>query len=590
MHGSLRIHRAPDLPPGPRAALVIATTRYADPQLRQLRAPTRDAEDFAAVLSDASIGGFAVTTVIDQEEAKVRREVARFLSGRDTDELVVVYLSCHGLLDSRSHLYFATADTEKTALSATAVESAWLMARLDECRARRRVLILDCCFSGAFDHGAKGPADMELERRVAGQGRGLAVLTASRASEYSFEGKPLPGRSEAGSVFTTGLVEGLRTGLADADGDGYVSLDEAYEFAYGHVRACDADQTPQRWLYGGEGASILLARNAKGMQISPTTLPEYLTASLDSPNPAVRLGGVATLAEWLSDPDPCRVLAAYHTLRTIAENDSPAVAKVARNHLDSYPELIPDQSLTTRVASETGEASLPAGRKTRRFIAVGAGGIIGVILAFLTSPLWPLRASTSEPHATLLNSCRSATLPESQTVTRKETESPQMYAVTSKWTRAGDGSAIAHGILAHGWVQQAFLATANQVTRVSVILSAPRTPDRPMPMAIQIRTIHGGTVASTERAYNGSTNNGRFGVHFENAHLRKGHVYILRLTNNSTGTIFVYTHYLDRAQVVPLTAAACEYNSGDDAGHQIVLHADFPAIQVLSGLIVGASS
>ena len=92
-------------------------------------------------------------------------------------------------------------------------------------------------------------------------------------------------------MFTTGLVEGLRTGLADADGDGYVSLDEAYDFAYGHVRTCGADQTPQRWLYGGEGASILLARNARGIQISPTALPEYLTASLDSPNPAVRLRG-----------------------------------------------------------------------------------------------------------------------------------------------------------------------------------------------------------------------------------------------------------------------------------------------------------
>ena len=109
MPGSPYTHRAPDLPPGPRAALVIATTRYADPQLGQLRAPTRDAAELEAVLSDASVGGFAVTMVVDQEEAKVRRDVARFLSGRDTDELVVVYLSCHGVLDARGHLYFAAA-------------------------------------------------------------------------------------------------------------------------------------------------------------------------------------------------------------------------------------------------------------------------------------------------------------------------------------------------------------------------------------------------------------------------------------------------------------------------------------------------
>jgi WD40 repeat protein len=47
----------PALPPGPRSALVIATSRYDDAQLRQLRSPVRDAEDLVAVLGDQDIGG-----------------------------------------------------------------------------------------------------------------------------------------------------------------------------------------------------------------------------------------------------------------------------------------------------------------------------------------------------------------------------------------------------------------------------------------------------------------------------------------------------------------------------------------------------
>jgi len=300
MAGSPGTRPAPDPPEGPRSALVIATTSYQDPELRQLRAPARDADDLAAVLGDPDVGGFTVTRVIDPDERQLRREIDAFLSGRGVGDLVVVYLSCHGVLDRRGRLYFAAADTVKVQLASTGISSAWLLDQLDDCRARRQVLILDCCFSGAFAHGSKGDADLDLERRLAGHGRGRAVLTASRAGEYSFEGQALPGAVMVGSVFTTGLVDGLRTGAADAGGDGYVSLDEAYDYAYRYVQSRNASQTPQRWLYGGEGA-IVLARSpawaATAAAAEERKLATVLFADLAGP------------AEFTADQDPERVRA-----------------------------------------------------------------------------------------------------------------------------------------------------------------------------------------------------------------------------------------------------------------------------------------
>ena len=69
MAGSPGTRPAPDPPEGPRSALVIATTSYQDPELRQLRAPARDADDLAAVLGDPDVGGFTVTRVIDPGRA-----------------------------------------------------------------------------------------------------------------------------------------------------------------------------------------------------------------------------------------------------------------------------------------------------------------------------------------------------------------------------------------------------------------------------------------------------------------------------------------------------------------------------------------
>jgi len=331
MPGSPGMLPAPDLPPGPRVALIVATARYDDPALRQLRAPVRDSGDFVEVLGDPGIGGFKITQVIDQTEGAIRRAIASFLSGRGVDDTVLVYLSCHGVQDAHGRLFFAATDTVKDQPVATAVRATELWEQMEDCRSRRMILILDCCFSGAFNKNTKG--DTDLERQLAPQGRGRSVLTASRGFEYSFEGEPLNSADAPGSVFTTGLVEGIRTGAADANGDGLISLVDAYDYAYRHVQRVGAKQTPQHWLFGGEGATLVLARSPAGRMVIPAPLPEPLAAGLDSRYPSLRIGAVNELGGWLTDPDPARVLAATQALRHAADNDIPVVAHAARDHL-----------------------------------------------------------------------------------------------------------------------------------------------------------------------------------------------------------------------------------------------------------------
>lgn len=325
---------APDLPLGSRSALVIATSDYADPQLGQLRSPVKDAEDLAAVLADPAIGGFKVTTLIDQTESRIRREIAAFVAERDPDETVLVYLSCHGIQDARGRLLFAATDTDAKYPHATAVRATDLLDELYECRADRQILVLDCCFSGSFsDSAGARKGELDLERQLRGHSRGREVLTASRGFEYSFEGEPLDGEI-TGSIFTTGLVEGLRSGAADVDKDGYITVGEAYEYAFGYVRRDGAAQTPQRWLSSGEGAGMVLARSPSGRLVTPAKLPEHVMAALESPSPNVRIGGVNTLAEWLAEPDPARQLAALRALEAVVDSDVRRVGGVAESHLE----------------------------------------------------------------------------------------------------------------------------------------------------------------------------------------------------------------------------------------------------------------
>ena len=313
---------------GHRLALLVATSAYSDPDLRQLRAPGHDADQLAAVLRNPQIGGFDVQVLINPASGKVQEGIEDFCTDRHPDDQLLIYLSCHGVLDSYGRLYYATANTRRQRLAATAVAAAWLNERLEDCRARRQILILDCCHSGAFAKGAKGDADLALQHRFEPHGRGRVVLTASRSTEYSFEGGQASGEGVP-SVFTHAIVHGLRTGDADRDKDGLITVTDLYQYVYDNVRAAEPRQTPELWTYGAEG-NLLVAHSVRGAVIEPEPLPEDLRVTLESPRRRVRETGVGELADLLDGSGPGLVLAARQALERIAEEDHPQVAALAR--------------------------------------------------------------------------------------------------------------------------------------------------------------------------------------------------------------------------------------------------------------------
>ena len=312
---------------GQRLALLIATSVYSDPDLRQLRAPGRDARELAEVLRDPRIGGFDVQVLANAASGEVQEGIEDFCTDRHPGDQLLIYLSCHGVLDTYGRLYYATVNTRRQRLAATAVAAAWLNERLEDCRARRQILVLDCCHSGAFAKGAKGDSDLELQHRFEPQGRGRVVLTASRSTEYSFEGGQASGEGVP-SVFTHAVVNGLRTGDADRDKDGLITVTDLYQYVYDNVRAAESRQTPELWTYGAEG-NLLVAYSIRGAVIEPVPLPEDLRITLESPRRRVRETAVAELAELLDSAGPGLALTAQQTLERIAEEDHPQVAELA---------------------------------------------------------------------------------------------------------------------------------------------------------------------------------------------------------------------------------------------------------------------
>jgi Caspase domain len=317
---------------GSRSALIVASDEYQDPGFGELRAPAADADALAAVLSDPEIGGFEVRTLLNEPAHVVNEAVEEFLTDRSPDDLLLLHFSCHGIKDQEGELYFAMANTRLRVLGATAVAADFVNRRMTQSRSRRIVLFLDCCYAGAFDRGMRARATkvMDLQERFGGRGR--AVITASGAVEYAFEGGELTESGDpAPSVFTTAMVRGLTTGEADRDQDGYVDLDELYDYVYDAVRKVTPHQTPGKWTFGVQGDLVIARRN------TPVTvaaaLPPELQHSIDSPLAGVRAGAVDELARLMSGRHQGLALAARQALEALADDDSRTVVAAATNVL-----------------------------------------------------------------------------------------------------------------------------------------------------------------------------------------------------------------------------------------------------------------
>ena len=317
-----------------RDALIVAISEYRDPKLQRLRAPAADAESLARVLGEASIGGFRVQLARDEAEAELRRRLARFFTNRRPDDLLLLHFSCHGIKDASGELYLAAVDTEAELLSATGIPSRWLNEQIGHCRSKRIVLLLDCCFSGSFPFGVQARAGGQLNVQDHLHGRGRAVITASNAMEYSFEGDELSGTGQP-SIFTAAVVQALETGEADRDGDHWISVDELYDYVYDRVREKTPNQNPTKQIRL-EGP-LYIARSSYQRPVKPVQLSKELLALTESPLAGARLGAIEELSSLLRSSDPAVALSACQALERMLDDDSRRVSERAQRALTSGP-------------------------------------------------------------------------------------------------------------------------------------------------------------------------------------------------------------------------------------------------------------
>jgi hypothetical protein len=240
-------------------AVVVGISRYR--AIQSLRYADRDAVAFAEYLR-ANVGVPAESvTLLTNEQATLQAlkrvlgtELRRRAGEKDT---VIIYYAGHGAPESDAgspdgdglEKYIVPHDGDPKDLYTTGLPMREIETIFGRLNSERVIFITDSCYSGAtagrtFATAARRAVVSDAFLARLSRAKGRVVLTASRASEVSEEREDL-----RHGVFTYYLLEGLR-GKADVDGDGIVTVDEAY--AYVSSRVPDATGQNQHPVKKGE--------------------------------------------------------------------------------------------------------------------------------------------------------------------------------------------------------------------------------------------------------------------------------------------------------------------------------------------------
>lgn len=233
------------VPVGTIWGVFVGVSQYENPQLN-LHYADKDAKALHGFFTDhfqGTVPDDHFLVLLNQEVTRGNflRTVGEVLRRAQPEDVIVMSLAMHGLLDATGQdLFFLTYDTDPNLPEAQGISRYDLLRQIDRSKARKILLLLDACHTGAFaasqsmlTRRSTGAAEVNRLLHAMSEAQdGVAVLSSSSAAEFSQEGVQFCGGHGA---FTCGLLTGLQ-GEADINRNGVIELRELFDYTYRVVK------------------------------------------------------------------------------------------------------------------------------------------------------------------------------------------------------------------------------------------------------------------------------------------------------------------------------------------------------------------
>lgn len=287
----------------PRRAIFIASSKFEDKKLKNLHCPENDVDGFSDILcARCNFEAENILKLKNEPSHSVLTKVNRLFTQSSKDDLIILYYSGHGKLNSAGKLHLTTSNTEVEILESTSIPAEVLRTYADISPARKVVFILDCCFSGAVGEAfVNNKSSIDDQLNLLSQGRGIYIISSSTSIQVSQEKK-----SDKYSIFTKYLIQGIGEGSADINGDGLVSIDELYSYVYEQLKK-ESCQEPMKWNLDVRGKPLIIAstgkvpRQQRRMKIRELLLSFQGKDVLPDPMVSAAMTTISALPSELSD-------------------------------------------------------------------------------------------------------------------------------------------------------------------------------------------------------------------------------------------------------------------------------------------------
>jgi tetratricopeptide (TPR) repeat protein len=248
-----------------RYAIVIGIGNYKDKKIPPLYYTVADAKGMYNVLTNEKYGFLLkenVKMLINEEAStqNIKKTFGTWLKKNvKGNDFVIIYFAGHGASEAGS-AYWVTYDTDIEDLYGTAISNNSLSKMLNSIESKTLIVFLDSCYSAAtINRGWQTRSLFERDPFEEFKGEGRVVITSSNGKQLSLE------IQEYGhGVFTYFLIQGL-IGKADQDIDGYITLDETWDYVKNNVtntaKKFGIHQTPI--IDGRHSSGILLSKYPK---------------------------------------------------------------------------------------------------------------------------------------------------------------------------------------------------------------------------------------------------------------------------------------------------------------------------------------
>lgn len=247
--------------PGRSRAILVGVGNYL--YLPPLPATINNVEELALCLCDENLWGLPRShcTVVRNPDSQERVLHGLHDAAEKADDTLIVYFAGHGLRDPDTGELLLGITGSMPGRAYTALPYDYIRRAMRDARARRRVVVLDCCYSGQAIAGMSDPVTAVVDEMSA---EGTLVLASAPENKQA-----LSPEGERYTAFTGELISLIRNGLPD--GTEFISLQRVFNHTLTELIAKSRPR-PQMRTRNTIG-DLALVRNRQWNQQQPTEPP-----------------------------------------------------------------------------------------------------------------------------------------------------------------------------------------------------------------------------------------------------------------------------------------------------------------------------